>query len=85
MKIPFPFIVALFCLEGLFGCASTSITEIGMDEKAWRRSARDPELTGSTPDGERVWKSEESYYHFRDGKLTRITSETQRVEVTLAQ
>ena len=85
VKIFLPFITALCCIGGLVGCASPSAIEIGMTEKAWRRSARDPQLAGSTPDGERVWQSEGAYYHFRDGKLTRINRETQRVEITLGE
>src|SRR5688572_18346052 len=67
----------------LSGCASTGQVEIGMDEKAWRRTAADPVLMGQAESGEKVWKSGDSFYHFRDGKLARISGGDQQVQVTL--
>jgi hypothetical protein len=67
----------------LGGCASTGRVEIGMDEKAWRRSAADPVLMGQAETGEKVWKSGDSFYHFRDGKLARISGADRQVQVTL--
>jgi hypothetical protein len=67
----------------LGSCVSTGRVEVGMDEKAWRRTAVEPVLVGQAESGEKVWKSGDSYYHFRDGKLTRISGGNREVEITL--
>ena len=72
-------------LIALSSCVSSGRVEIGMGEKAWRRSTVGAELVGSAESGEKVWKAGESYYHFRDGKLTRISGGVQQVEMTLGQ
>jgi hypothetical protein len=64
------------------GCASMSMAEIGMDEKAWLRRTLVADLVGLDKTGERVWQSGSAFYHFRDGKLSRITRDNQH-EVTV--
>jgi hypothetical protein len=67
-------LAAILCVVSLAGCASMSMAQIGMNEKAWLRRTLVADFVGLSPSGERVWRSGEAYYHFRDGKLTQITS-----------
>lgn len=67
-------------LISVAGCVSTGPIEIGMSERAWRKAADDENLVGKADSGETVWSAGDRFYHFRDGKLFRISGGVQQVQ-----
>lgn len=55
---------------------------IGMSEKTWLRHTLVADMAGMEGD-ERVWKSNGAFYHFKSGRLARVTQGVQRHEVML--
>ena len=53
-------------------CQSMNLPQLGISEKAWLRQTLIADLS-SMDENERVWKSGDALYHFREGKLVRVS------------
>lgn len=76
-------IISGLLLITLTGCVSTGPIEVGMSERSWRRAMDGEQMIGKSDGGESIWSEGDRFYHFREGKLVRISGGVQQVQVTL--